>query len=116
MGPVFTEMAQWRGAMRERWPRCRFQMLGVLASWRDTKCASHRIVPAQGTGGEAELIARIVEAEAMDDLGEAQADDVAPVAEVPGMVFGLMPLDDPGQTVGRNEIAELAKDGEFRRG
>ena len=71
---------------------------------------------AQGTRMEVKLVAEIVEAEAMDDLGEEQTDDVAPVGETPGMVFGLMLLDDPGQTVGRNEIAELAKDGEFRRG
>lgn len=60
---------------------------------------------ADGTEGSrvnTELIAEVIETEAMNELGEQEGNNMTPVREPPGVLFRTMSFYNLGQKMGRN--------------
>ena len=57
------------------------------------------------------LVAQVVEAKVVRDLGDDQDDEVAPAVGAPGEVLGAVLANDLGKGVPGNVVAKLLEDG-----
>ena len=83
---------------------------GVLGRWRGTP---HR---RQRAGVKPQSVANVVEAEAVGQLGVKQTDDMAPGREITPLFFHAGLPRQLGHQMRRNEVANLAQQGELAGG
>lgn len=71
---------------------------------------------AEPAGMVAQRVPDVVEAGGVGELGEEQADNVAPRREGARLLVDAVLLGEAGGEVGRDQLAKLGEDGQLRRG